>query len=96
MLIELDNVIPDPLPKNIVESSKLWGKHFRVDTNSRVLVSAQSGMGKSTLLHLIYGLVQSARQYYLKFVKKLRKLCFTGEYPDPCLMTRKNQSVPRR
>ena len=56
MLIELDNVIPDPIPEKIVESSKLWGKNFRVDTNSRVLVSAQSGMGKSTLLHLIYGL----------------------------------------
>ena len=56
MLIELDNVIPDPIPEKIVESSKLWGKNFRIDTNSRVLVSAQSGMGKSTLLHLIYGL----------------------------------------
>ena len=56
MLIELDNVIPDPIPEKIVESSKLWGKNFRIDTNSNVLVSAQSGMGKSTLLHLIYGL----------------------------------------
>jgi len=44
------------------------------------------------LLHAIYGLVQSARQYYLKFTKKLRKLGFVGGYPDPCLMTRKDKN----
>ena len=40
------------------------------------------------LLHSIYGLVQSARRYYLKFTKKLKKIGFTGGYPDPCLMSR--------
>ena len=43
------------------------------------------------LIHLIYGLVQSARQYYLKFTEKLIKLGFKGGYTDPCLMTRKNE-----
>ena len=42
------------------------------------------------LVHAIYGLVQAARQYYKKFVGKLRKIGFTGGYPDPCLMTRRN------
>lgn len=44
------------------------------------------------LLHLIHGLVQSARQHYLKFVAKLRSMGFKGGYPDPCLTTRKNEN----
>ena len=38
----------------------------------------------------IYGLVQSARQFYKKFVTTLRKIGFTGGYADPCLLTRKS------
>ena len=44
------------------------------------------------LIHSIYGLVQSARQYYLKFTEKLKKLGFKGGYPDPCLMLRENDN----
>ena len=43
------------------------------------------------LLHSIYGLVQAARQYFLKFKDKLKKIGFEGGYPDPCLMMRKNE-----
>ena len=43
------------------------------------------------LVHSIYGLVQAARQYYKKFISKLRELGFTGGYPDPCLYTRRNK-----
>ena len=56
MLIELQNLIPEPIPQKIVEASEVWGTNLRIETNSNVLVSAQSGMGKSTLLHVIYGL----------------------------------------
>lgn len=56
MLIELQNLIPDPLPDKILEASEVWGTNLQIETNSRVLVSAQSGMGKSTLLHIVYGL----------------------------------------
>jgi putative ABC transport system ATP-binding protein len=56
MLIELQNLIPEPIPQEIVEASEVWGTNLRIETNSNVLVSAQSGMGKSTLLHVIYGL----------------------------------------
>jgi len=34
------------------------------------------------LIHAIYGLVQVARQYYLKFIENLRKMGFSGGYPD--------------
>ena len=44
------------------------------------------------LLHAIYGLVQAARRFYLKFKEKLRKIGFEGGYPDPCLMVRRNEN----
>ena len=58
MLIELNDLVPDPLPEKIVEASEIWGGELRIETRSKVLVSAQSGMGKSTLLHILYGLRQ--------------------------------------
>ena len=39
----------------------------------------------------IYGLVQSARQWWKKFVKILRQLNFEGGYADPCLFTKKDE-----
>jgi hypothetical protein len=39
----------------------------------------------------IYGLVQSARQWWKKFVKFLREIGFEGGYADPCLFTRKDE-----
>ncbi len=44
------------------------------------------------LIHSIYGLVQSARQYYIKFKQKLNKIGFIGGYPDPCLLMRKTEN----
>ena len=44
------------------------------------------------LQHSIYGLVQSARQYFKYFIEKLRKIGFKGGYPDPCLMTRQDEN----
>ena len=38
----------------------------------------------------IYGLVQSARQWWKKFVKILREMGFQGGYADPCLFTKKD------
>ena len=38
----------------------------------------------------IYGLVQSARQYYKVFVQALKEIGFEGGFPDPCLWMRKS------
>ena len=43
------------------------------------------------LIHSLYGLVQSARQYYIKFKEKLTKISFIGGHPDPCLWMRQNK-----
>ena len=58
MLIELNKVVPNPLPDKIIKTSEIWNLHLRIEPQSKILISAQSGMGKSTLLHLIYGLRQ--------------------------------------
>ena len=39
----------------------------------------------------IYGLVQAARMYFLKYMKVLRKIGFVGGNADPCLMVRRNE-----
>jgi len=55
-LIELKKVIPAPIPEEMIEPSEIWDSELRLETGSLVLVSAHSGKGKSTLLHLLYGL----------------------------------------
>jgi putative ABC transport system ATP-binding protein len=55
MMIELNHVVPHPLPKQVIQSSDVWNTKLCFKPNSTCLVSAQSGMGKSTLLHFLYG-----------------------------------------
>ena len=44
------------------------------------------------LLHAIYGLVQASRQWWIKYVEKLKKIGFEGGYPDPCLYSRRDEN----
>ena len=56
MLIKLNQVIPEPIPKEMIERSEVWGTQLQIEPKSFTLISAHSGKGKSTLLHLLYGL----------------------------------------
>lgn len=56
MLIELNQVIPEPIPKEMIERSEVWETQLQIEPKSFTLISAHSGKGKSTLLHLLYGL----------------------------------------
>ncbi|MEL0098123.1 MAG: ATP-binding cassette domain-containing protein [Opitutae bacterium] len=56
MKIELRNIIPAPLPHSVVSGSELWGKDYTFNQGESILAYAPSGKGKSTLLHIIYGL----------------------------------------
>ena len=56
MLIELNQVIPEPIPKEMIERSEVWGTQLKIEPQSISLISARSGKGKSTLLHILYGL----------------------------------------
>lgn len=56
MKISFKQVIPTPLPDSCVQSSKVWGQRLTLDKNQSIQIEAQSGRGKSTLLHILYGL----------------------------------------
>ena len=58
-MIELQNLRPEPLlPNGIQPDSQTFATEVHFETGKRYLVIATSGKGKSTLLHIIYGLRQ--------------------------------------
>ena len=72
-----------------VESAFLNG-----DLEEEIYMDCPDGMKHSPedcllLLKAIYGLVQSARQFFKKFVSILRKIGFIPSDADPCLMIRR-------
>lgn len=56
MNIRLRSVVPRTIPKAVVESSEVWARELVWEEGDSILVEATSGKGKSTLLHLLYGL----------------------------------------
>ena len=84
ILWRLTNVIVD------VETAFLHG-----DLEEEIYMDCPEGLDHENdecllLQKTIYGLVQSARQFYKKLVHTLRKkLNFKGGYADPCLLTRR-------
>ena len=56
MSICLDQVIPHPLMESGISSSEIWGKSVTFEKPNFIRIEAQSGKGKSTLLHILYGL----------------------------------------
>ena len=56
MDIRFNNIIPRPLKDIVSESSPIWNQDFVFEKGKKYLVSAQSGVGKTTLLSIIYGL----------------------------------------
>jgi ABC-type lipoprotein export system ATPase subunit len=56
MRICLDQVIPHPLMESEISSSEIWGKSLTFEKPDFIRIEAQSGKGKSTLLHILYGL----------------------------------------
>ena len=73
-----------------VETAFLYG-----DLDEEIFMDCPPGMEheEDECLELnksIYGLVQAARQYYLKFTQVLRKIGFIGGKADPCLFKRQD------
>ena len=56
MRIEFENVIPEPLKETYSQTSEVWNTTLVMDRSKKVLIKANSGKGKSTLLQLIIGL----------------------------------------
>jgi hypothetical protein len=71
-----------------VETAFLHG-----DLHEEIYMNAPSGLEVNNdectqLDKALYGLVQAARQFYLKFTAELKKIGFEQSYADPCLFFR--------
>jgi ABC-type lipoprotein export system ATPase subunit len=56
MIIDFQGLIPFPLKETNIEASEVWERDISFNSGNTYLVSAESGKGKTTLLHCIYGL----------------------------------------
>jgi putative ABC transport system ATP-binding protein len=57
MQLQLENIIPEPLKSRMgTQHSDVWGKQQRIEAGERIFFQAPSGKGKSTFMHILYGL----------------------------------------
>jgi ABC-type lipoprotein export system ATPase subunit len=56
VIYQLKNVQPTPISPAMMEQSDIWASDLLLDKGKRYLVTAPSGKGKSTFLHILYGL----------------------------------------
>lgn len=56
-MFQLENIVPEPL-QGQTAASGVWGKSVVLEYGQNHLVRAPSGKGKSTFLHLLFGLRQ--------------------------------------
>ncbi len=55
-MINLKYIIPEPIENQISEASQVWNCEATFQPKDKYIVHAESGKGKSTLLHILYGL----------------------------------------
>jgi Reverse transcriptase (RNA-dependent DNA polymerase) len=70
-------------------------QHFDLDEDIYVQAPKGSNIKPNECVKLdkaLYGLVQAAHQFYIKFAKVLVDVGFTASYDDPCLIHQNNQS----
>lgn len=54
--IIFDKVVPKPIEELDYSHSQVWDQQLKLDTSKRILIRSSSGMGKTTLLSIIYGI----------------------------------------
>jgi len=55
-MITLQHIVPEPLVNQISEASQVWNCQVTFNSKEKYIVHAESGKGKSTLIHILYGL----------------------------------------
>lgn len=55
-MIQLNAVKPAPIQQHFLDNSEIWATDLVFEASKKYLISAASGKGKSTLLHILYGL----------------------------------------
>ncbi len=58
MIIKFNKVTPDPLDGVTHFNTQIWDSTISFDSQNKYRINAASGRGKSTFIHLIYGLRQ--------------------------------------
>jgi putative ABC transport system ATP-binding protein len=56
MQITLEKIVPEPLAEVFNPQSEVWNTTIRFEKGKNYLIYSPSGKGKSTFLHIIYGL----------------------------------------
>lgn len=56
MQLHLRNLVPHPLKEHDLSASAIWGREVAVAPGDQVFFKAASGKGKSTFMHILYGL----------------------------------------
>ncbi|KAA5536863.1 ATP-binding cassette domain-containing protein [Taibaiella lutea] len=57
MQLQLENIIPEPLKSRMdAQYSDVWGKQQKIEAGEKIFFQAPSGKGKSTFMHILYGL----------------------------------------
>lgn len=64
MDIHFDHVLPPNIDPKRVDASQVWDTDLRIPCGSRVHVHAPSGSGKTTFIHLLYGLRRTFSGHY--------------------------------
>lgn len=54
MTLEFNNVLPIPLASMTHSNDSMWKSKRAIQQGQKVIIEAQSGRGKSTLIHLLY------------------------------------------
>ncbi|MEP7164815.1 MAG: ATP-binding cassette domain-containing protein [Ferruginibacter sp.] len=56
MTISLENLKPDFLETEKIESSETWNKNLTINKGEKLQIVAPSGRGKTSFIHFLYGL----------------------------------------
>jgi ABC-type lipoprotein export system ATPase subunit len=54
MVISIENIVPQFLEKEKIDSSAIWRHNHVFSTNERIQIIAPSGRGKTSLVHFLY------------------------------------------
>jgi putative ABC transport system ATP-binding protein len=52
----MNNIIPDFLEKEKIDTSEVWTKKIEISKGEKIHVVAPSGRGKTSLIHFLYGM----------------------------------------
>jgi len=55
VVFRLENLLPEPLKETDVSASEVWNRSFEFGCGKCICIQAESGKGKTTLIHILYG-----------------------------------------